>query len=99
MTDEHKKEDLVEAGAFTLGGMVGGGVLSGIVGHVGLAVGSTAISVGLVPIVAVGAMTGLAMYGSKKAIDSSGLKEKSAELLDQIMPAKKEESAEGAAAK
>ncbi len=88
--DVQKQEELFEAGAFTIGGMAGGGVLLGIAGKVGLAVGGVTMSVGLLPIVAVGAVTGLALYGGKKAFKSSGLQDKYTEALNTLMPSNSE---------
>ncbi len=96
MADKQKQEELIEAGAFTIGGMAGGGILSGIAaGNVSLVVGSTAASLSLMPIVAVGAVTGLALYGSKKAFKSSGLQTKYVDALNTFIPSKLLPSNEG----
>lgn len=57
----------VEAAAYAVGGAVAGGVVSSLVGGMGLAVGGTAISVGAAPVIAAGAVTGLAL---KTVVDS-----------------------------
>ena len=92
MTD--KQDDLIEAGAFTVGGMATSGMLSGVAGKIALVVGGTTMSVGLLPVVAVGATTGLALYGGKRVWQSSGIKDKYAEALEMFMPPKDESTEE-----
>ncbi len=59
-----------EVAAFAAGGGVAGAAASTLVGNMGLAVAGTAVSVGLFPIVAIGAIAGLAVYGVKQAFFS-----------------------------
>lgn len=63
-----KGKDKVEAVAFTVGGAVTGGVVASTVGGMGLAIGGTAVSIGATPVIAVGAVAGLAVFGLKKAL-------------------------------
>jgi hypothetical protein len=57
-----------EAGAYAIGGAVGGGVTSAILGNAGLAVAGTAFGVGAAPVIALGAVIGLAAFGVKTAL-------------------------------
>ncbi len=63
-TDGNKS---VEAAAYAAGGAVAGGVVSCLVGGMGLAGGFGAISIGAAPVIAAGAVTGLAV---KTVLDS-----------------------------
>jgi hypothetical protein len=60
-------EDKTELVVSGLGGAVAGASLSGAIGGMGLAVGGTAVSIGMAPVAAAGAVVGLALYGVKKA--------------------------------
>lgn len=57
-----------EAGMFAAGGAVGGAGLSAMLGGMGLAVGGTAVGIGMAPVVGAGAIVGLAAYGIKKGL-------------------------------
>ena len=46
-----------------------GASASAVVGGMGLAVGGTALGVGMAPVAAAGAVVGTAVYGTKKAIE------------------------------
>lgn len=56
-----------EAAAYAAGGAVAGGVVSSLVGGMGLAGGFGAISIGAAPVITAGAVTGLAL---KTVVDS-----------------------------
>jgi hypothetical protein len=58
-----------EAAGYAAGGAVAGAGLSAWLGGMGLAVGGTAIGIGMAPVIAVGTIAGLAVYGVKKALD------------------------------
>lgn len=58
-----------EAAGYAAGGAVAGAGLSAWLGGMGLAVGGTAIGIGMAPVIAAGAVVGLAAYGVKKALD------------------------------
>lgn len=58
-----------EAVGYAAGGAVAGAGLSAWLGGMGLAVGGTAIGIGMAPVIAAGAVVGLAAYGVKKALD------------------------------
>jgi|JFJP01.1.fsa_nt_gi uncharacterized membrane protein YebE (DUF533 family) len=66
----HSSGKAAEVAAFAAGGGVAGAAASTLVGNMGLAVAGTAISVGLLPVVAIGAIAGLAVYGVKQAFFS-----------------------------
>jgi uncharacterized membrane protein YebE (DUF533 family) len=66
----HSSGNAAEVAAFAAGGGVAGAAASTLVGNMGLAVAGTAVSVGLLPIVAIGAIAGLAVYGVKQAFFS-----------------------------
>ncbi|MGQ9870421.1 hypothetical protein [Leptodesmis sp.] len=57
----------IEAAAYAAGGAVVGGVASSMIGGMGLAGGFGAIAIGAAPVVAAGAVTGLAL---KTVLDS-----------------------------
>lgn len=69
MGKKSKEKDIQEAGAFAAGGAVAGAGVAATVGGMGLAVGGTAVAIGAAPVVAVGAVAGLAAYGIKKLFD------------------------------
>jgi hypothetical protein len=56
-----------EAAAYAAGGAAAGAGLAATVGGMGLAVGGTAVAITAAPVVAAGAVVGLAAYGLKKA--------------------------------
>jgi hypothetical protein len=58
-----------DAGIHAAGGAVAGASVSAMVGGMGLAVGGTAIGIGMLPVTAAGCVVGLAIYGVKKAIE------------------------------
>ena len=58
-----------DAGIHVAGGAVTGAGISAMVGGMGLAVGGTAVGIGMLPVTAAGAIVGLAAYGMKKAIE------------------------------
>lgn len=59
-----KKKAVMATGA----GALGGAATSTALGGMGLAVGGTAVSVGLLPVTAAGAVVGLAGYGLYRAL-------------------------------
>jgi uncharacterized membrane-anchored protein len=63
-------DDKIEAGLFGLGGGIAGAVVSSQLGGMGLAVAGTAVGIGAIPVIAVGTVAGLAIYGVKKAFFS-----------------------------
>ncbi|MBD2496131.1 PspA/IM30 family protein [Nostoc sp. FACHB-280] len=67
-----KKVDFqnAEKAAFIGGGVVAGAVISETVGGMGLAGAGTAIGIGMPHLLAVGAVTGTAVYGAKKGIEN-----------------------------
>ena len=63
-----KKVDPSAVGAAaTTGGAAGAG-LSATIGGMGLAVGGTAVGIGMAPVIAAGVIVGLGTYGVSKAI-------------------------------
>ncbi|VXD24780.1 conserved membrane hypothetical protein [Planktothrix serta PCC 8927] len=60
--------DATALGAIAVGAVGGAGV-SAVVGGMGLAVAGTAVGIGMAPVVAAGAVVGLAGYGIKKLVD------------------------------
>jgi hypothetical protein len=65
----HKDDskDNAEVVGYVAGGAAAGAGVAGAVGGMGLAVGGTAVAIGAAPVVAAGAVIGLAVYGLKKA--------------------------------
>lgn len=59
----------VDAGIHAAGGAAAGAGVSSLVGGMGLAVGGTAVGIGMFPVAAAGAVAGLAIYGVKKALE------------------------------
>lgn len=53
---------------YTASGGVAGGVTSAVVGKMGLAVAGGAVGIGLLPMIGIGAVAGLAAYGLKRAL-------------------------------
>lgn len=66
-----KSNNAGEAAGFVAGGVAAGAGLSAWLGGMGLAVGGTAIGIGMAPVVAAGAVVGLAAYGVKKLLMKS----------------------------
>ncbi|PSB06602.1 hypothetical protein C7B61_08665 [filamentous cyanobacterium CCP1] len=64
---EHNN-DAVEAGIYAAAGAAGGAAVSATIGGIGLAAMGTAVGIGMTPVVAAGAVVGLAAYGLKKAL-------------------------------
>jgi len=58
-----------EAAAYAGAGMAAGVVVAEIVGGMGLAVGGTAVAIGAAPVIAAGAVVGLAALGLKKIFE------------------------------
>ena len=68
---KNKNTKKIEAAVFTAGGAIAGAGISNIVGGMGLAVVGTGIGIGVGTVATVGAVFGMAAYGTKKAfIDS-----------------------------
>jgi len=63
------ENEMKEAAGFTAGGAAAIPAPAAAVGGMGLAVGGTAIAIGTAPVVAAGAVVGLAAYGLKKAFN------------------------------
>ena len=57
------KTEALKAGGAAVAGAVAGGAVVATTGSIGVAVAGTAVSIGAAPIVAVGAVIGLAGYG------------------------------------
>jgi len=57
------KSEAIKAGGAAAAGAVAGGAVAATTGSIGVAVAGTAVSIGAAPIVAVGAVIGLAGYG------------------------------------
>ena len=67
-----KKEPIdkaVDAGIHAAGGAAAGAGVSSVIGGMGLAVGGTAVGIGMLPVAAAGAVAGLAFYGLKKVFE------------------------------
>lgn len=62
-----KNSEAKKAAAAAGAGAVAGGITSASVGGMGLAVGGTAMSIGAAPVIAIGAVLGLAGYGLWRA--------------------------------
>ncbi|MEH2274076.1 MAG: hypothetical protein V7K40_04490 [Nostoc sp.] len=58
-----------EAAGYAVGGAAGGWGLAAVVGNMGLAGAFGGIAIGAAPVIAAGAVVGLAAYGIKKALD------------------------------
>lgn len=68
MSQQQSEDNLKEAAAFTAGGAAAGAGAGALLGGMGLAVGGTAIGIGMAPVVAAGAVVGLAAFGLTKAL-------------------------------
>ena len=68
-----KKKDSInkvaDAGIHAAAGGVAGAGAVAVVGNMGLAVAGGAIGIGMLPVAALGAVGGLAVYGVKKAVE------------------------------
>lgn len=67
MSKRHRHRKFKQAASCIAGGAVAGAGVSSYLGGMGLAVGGTAISIGAAPVVAAGAIVGLAGFGAVKA--------------------------------
>lgn len=65
---EESSSNTGEVITYTAGGSVAGGLTSAVVGQMGLAVAGGAVSIGLLSMIGIGAVAGLAAYGLKRAI-------------------------------
>lgn len=71
MTTEQQPESKSTTGevlTYTAGGSVAGVATSAVVGKMGLAVAGSALTIGFLPMIGIGAVTGLAAYGLKRAL-------------------------------
>lgn len=68
MSQQQSEDNLKEAAGFAAGGAAAGAGVSTLLGGMGLAVGGTAIGIGMAPVVAAGAVVGLAIFGATKAL-------------------------------
>ncbi len=66
MANQDKETEKVEAAAYAAGGAAAGAGVAAAVGGMGLAVGGGAVAIGAAPVIAAGAIVGLAAYGIKK---------------------------------
>ena len=57
------KTEVIKAGGAAAAGAAAGGAIAATTGSIGVAVAGTAVSIGAAPIVAAGAVIGLAGYG------------------------------------
>lgn len=82
------KKAIEEGDATALGavaaGAAAGSIVAGAVGNMGLALGGKAIAIGAAPVVAAGAVVGLAAYGIAKMLDESGTCETSAQVFERM---------------
>ena len=72
MTKKHNEDDFdkaKKATAYAGAGLAAGAVVTEVFGGTGLAVGGTAIAIGAAPVIAAGAVVGLAAYGLKKIFE------------------------------
>ncbi|MBW4617461.1 MAG: hypothetical protein KME21_30475 [Desmonostoc vinosum HA7617-LM4] len=63
------KNNGAEAAGYAATGAAGGWGLAAVVGNMGLAGAFGGIAIGAAPVIAAGAVVGLAAYGIKKALD------------------------------
>ena len=68
MSERKKAGNVAEAAGYTVAGAAGGAAVSAYVGGMGLAAMGTAVGIGMAPVVAAGAIVGMAVFGLKKAI-------------------------------
>ncbi len=68
-TMSKKNDDFKEAAGFTAGGAAAGAGVAATVGNMGLAGAFGGVAIGAAPVVAAGAVVGLAAYGLKKIFD------------------------------
>ncbi|MEG5051671.1 MULTISPECIES: hypothetical protein [unclassified Microcoleus] len=66
---KHKddSEDKAEVVGYVAGGLAAGAGVAGVVGNMGLVAAGGGIAITAAPVVAAGAVVGLAVYGLKKA--------------------------------
>lgn len=69
MAEKRKEDDIKEASGFAAGGAAAGAGVAAVVGNMGLAGAFGGIAIGAAPVVAAGAVVGLAAYGLKKLLD------------------------------
>lgn len=77
-------QDSGEGTTFIAGGAAAGASVSAALGGMGLAVGGTAVGIGMAPIAAAGAVAGAAAYGAKKAIEEGDASALSAAALGAV---------------
>lgn len=66
---DKKLQEYAEYATFAGVGAAGGAGVSYLLGGMGLAVGGTAVGIGMFPVAALGAVVGLAAYGTKKVME------------------------------
>lgn len=66
MSQQQSEDNLKEAAGFAAAGAAAGAGVSTLLGGMGLAVGGTAIGIGMAPVAAAGAVVGLAIFGATK---------------------------------
>jgi hypothetical protein len=71
MSKKHKDNNGAEAAGYAASGAAAGAGLASVVGNMGLAGAFGGIAVGAAPVIAVGAVVGLAAYGLKKAFEDN----------------------------
>lgn len=72
-TEQQPQQESSNSGevlTYTVGGGVAGVATSALVGQMGLAVAGGAVTIGFLPMIGIGAITGLAAYGLKRALYS-----------------------------
>ncbi|UKO99287.1 hypothetical protein [Nostoc sp. UHCC 0870] len=69
MTKNSKEDDLKEASGFAVGGAAAGAGVTAMLGNMGLAGAFGGIAIGAAPVIAAGAVVGLAAYGVKRLFD------------------------------
>jgi hypothetical protein len=67
MSKQPPEDNLKEAAGFAAGGAAAGAGASALLGGMGLAIGGTAVGIGMAPVMGLGAIVGLAAYGLMKA--------------------------------
>lgn len=68
--DEDNFDKAEVAGGYLAAGAAAGVVAAEVIGDMGLAVGGTAVAIGAAPVIAAGAVVGMAAYGFKKFLES-----------------------------
>ena len=69
MSKKHKDNNSAKAAGYAAGGAAAGAGIAGVVGNMGLAGAFGGIAIGAAPVIAAGAVVGLAAYGLKKAFE------------------------------